>query len=218
MHASWKTALAEEFSKPYFADLIDFVRQERASHIVHPDAEDTFAALRQPLDEVCVVIIGQDPYHGSGQAHGLAFSVPDGVGHPPTLRNILIELEADLGIPRPKTGCLIPWADQGVLLLNSVLTVRHGEPGSHAGHGWETFTDAVLRAVVSRRSPCAFVLWGAYARRKAGIVDGDDNTIVIESAHPSPMSASGFFGSRPFSRVNRFLVNRGLPAIDWRLR
>lgn len=217
MHPSWKRALRAEFDKPYFKQIVDFVRAERDTHIVFPKSEDTFAAFHTPLDEVCVVILGQDPYHGADQAHGLSFSVQEDIPQPPSLRNILKELEADLGIPRPKTGCLKPWAEQGVLLLNSILTVRAGSPGSHAGYGWETFTDAVLRVVAERDNPCVFILWGAYARKKAKFTDKLKQSVVIESAHPSPLSAKGFFGSKPFSRANAALRSWGLPEIDWSL-
>ncbi len=215
----WMPALRGELDKPYWSELQRFLRAERAEHTVFPPAADVLSALAHtPFDAVRVVILGQDPYHDDGQAHGLSFSVRPGVTPPPSLVNIFKELESDLGIKVPKkNGCLVPWADRGVLLLNAVLTVRAHEPASHKGKGWETFTDAVLRALDARPGPLALVLWGAHAQKKAKLFDKKRHA-VIESAHPSPLSArAGFFGSKPFSRVNEALVRFGSAPIDWTL-
>ncbi|WP_036218351.1 uracil-DNA glycosylase [Calidithermus chliarophilus] len=214
----WKPVLREEFDKPYMDKLEAFLEAERAQHQVFPPQEDVFNALRYtPYDEVRVLVVGQDPYHDEGQAHGLAFSVRPGVRPPPSLLNIFRELEADLGIPRPKTGYLKRWAEQGVLLLNTSLTVRAHEPASHKGKGWEQFTDAVIRAVSAKAEPVVFVLWGAHAQKKLGLIDARRHS-VIQSAHPSPLSAkNGFFGSRPFSKINAALRAAGRGEIDWRL-
>jgi len=214
----WNPLLRDEFAKPYWAELQRFVESERAHHPVYPPHDLVFAALhRTPFAEVKVVILGQDPYHGRGQAHGLCFSVPDGVARPPSLRNILVELEADLGLPAPPGGNLERWAAQGVLLLNTTLTVRAGKAASHQGKGWETFTDEVIRNVNAKPDRVVFILWGAAARRKRSLIDTDRH-VVIESAHPSPLSASnGFFGSKPFSRANAALVEAGRDPVDWRL-
>jgi uracil-DNA glycosylase len=215
---SWRVALSAEFDKPYFQELTRFVDAERAAHTVFPPEADVFNALRlTPLEEVRVFVVGQDPYHDDGQAHGLAFSVRPGVKPPPSLVNMFKELESDLGVPRPKTGNLEPWAKQGVLLLNTVLTVRAHQPASHKGKGWETFTDAALRAVNDKPDPVVFVLWGGHAQKKAPLIDATRHT-VIASAHPSPLSArSGFFGSKPYSKINAALEAAGKPPIDWRL-
>lgn len=214
----WNPLLRAEFAKPYWSELQRFVAAERNHHPVYPPHDLVFAALhRTPYAEVKVVILGQDPYHGRGQAHGLCFSVPDGVPRPPSLRNILIELETDLGLPAPPGGNLERWADRGVLLLNTTLTVRAGRAASHQGKGWETFTDEVIRTVNAKDERVVFVLWGAAARRKRPLVDTGRH-VVIESAHPSPLSASnGFFGSRPFSRANAALVEAGREPVDWNL-
>lgn len=214
----WREALGGEAAQPYYARLQDFVRAERATQVVYPPEGEVFAALRlTPLEQVRVVILGQDPYHGEGQAHGLAFSVRAGVRPPPSLVNIYKELAADLGAARPPSGDLTPWAAQGVLLLNAVLTVRAGAANSHRGQGWETFTDAALRKLSARAAPVVFVLWGNYARQKRRLIDARRHT-VIESAHPSPLSArNGFFGSKPFSRVNAALRAAGGSEVEWRL-
>ncbi|MFB4315329.1 uracil-DNA glycosylase [Actinomadura sp. 21ATH] len=192
-----------------------FVAQEYEEQTVYPAREDLFNAFRHcSYDDARVLILGQDPYHGPGQAHGLSFSVRDGVKLPPSLRNIYKELATDLDLPLAKTGDLSAWAAQGVLLLNAVLTVRAGEAGSHAGKGWEDFTDAAIRALNEKEERVVFVLWGAYARKKAKLVTGEQH-VVIESAHPSPLSAKKFFGTRPFSAVNKALVDAGRPEIDW---
>jgi uracil-DNA glycosylase len=214
----WNPVLRGEFTKPYWSELQQFVAAERARTTVYPAHEDVFAALHlTPFEAVKVVILGQDPYHGAGQAHGLCFSVRHGVAAPPSLVNILKELHDDLGIDPPSHGCLDAWARQGVLLLNATLTVRARQAASHQGKGWETFTDEVLRAVNAKSERVVFILWGASARKKRGLVDTSRH-VIIESAHPSPLSASnGFFGSRPFSRANAALVEAGRDPIDWRL-
>jgi uracil-DNA glycosylase len=192
-----------------------FVAGEYAGQTVYPPREDLFNAFRHcPFERARVLILGQDPYHGPGQAHGLSFSVRDGVRLPPSLRNIYKELATDLDVPPAASGDLTRWADQGVLLLNAVLTVRGGDAGSHAGKGWEDFTDSAIRALNDKSERVVFVLWGAYARKKARLITGPQHT-VIESAHPSPLSAKKFFGTRPFSAVNKALVDAGLPEISW---
>jgi uracil-DNA glycosylase len=214
----WNPVLRDEFAKPYWNTLQHFVAGERARHVVFPPADDVFAALHlTPYSTTRVVILGQDPYHGPGQAHGLCFSVRRGVPVPPSLANIHKELAADLGVEPPPHGNLEAWARQGVLLLNATLTVRAGQAASHQGKGWETFTDRVLHAVNDKPHPVVFILWGASARRKKSLIDTGRHT-VIESAHPSPLSAhNGFFGSRPFSQTNAALEAAGLAPIDWRL-
>ncbi|MBZ9713414.1 uracil-DNA glycosylase [Deinococcus multiflagellatus] len=215
---SWQQALGAEFAAPYFHELKDFLVQERREHNIFPPAPDVFNALRfTPLENVKVLILGQDPYHRPGQAHGLSFSVRPGVTIPPSLRNIYKELKEDIpGFTPPRHGYLKHWADQGILLLNAVLTVREGQANSHANKGWEHFTDAVIRAVNAREERVVFVLWGAYARKKKKLITGPQH-VVIESAHPSPLSEAKFFGSRPFSQVNAALEEAGRGAIDWHL-
>jgi uracil-DNA glycosylase len=212
----WNPVLRSELDQPYWRELQSFVAEERQRHTVYPPPEEVFAALHlTPYASVKVVILGQDPYHGPGQAHGLCFSVRRGIAPPPSLVNIFRELEADLGVPPPPDGDLTRWATQGVLLLNATLTVRARRAGSHQGKGWERFTDAVLAAVNAKPQRVVFILWGASARRKRSLVDTTRH-VVIESAHPSPLSAhNGFFGSRPFSRTNAALVEAGLDPIDW---
>ena len=214
--ASWRTALAAEFAAPYFRELQTFLATERAAGDVFPPAGDVFNALRwTAFDRVRVVILGQDPYHDAGQAHGLSFSVRPGVRLPPSLRNIFKELEQDLGIAPAANGCLEPWARQGVLLLNTVLTVRAHDANSHRKRGWERFTDKVI-ACVNARPAVVFVLWGKPAQKKAAQIDG--RHLVLAAPHPSPLSAArGFFGSRPFSQINSFLVAQGGRPIDWQL-
>ncbi|WP_019548800.1 uracil-DNA glycosylase [Streptomyces sulphureus] len=215
--ASWREVLAEEVEQPYFAELCEFVEQERAAGPVYPPQEEVFAALEAtPYDRVKVLLLGQDPYHGEGQGHGLCFSVRPGVRVPPSLRNIHRELRDDLGHPVPDNGSLTHWAEQGVLLLNTVLTVRAGEANSHKGQGWERFTDAVIGAVAARERPAVFVLWGNHAKKKAKLIDTERHAI-IEGAHPSPLSARRFFGSRPFSAVDKALAEQGHAPVDWRL-
>ena len=216
IHPSWREALASEFSAPYFSALTEFVRAEYAAGTCYPPAGEIFAAFdRCPFSEVKVVLLGQDPYHGAGQAEGLCFSVCDGVPPPPSLQNIFKELHDDLGVPVPTSGSLRRWADQGVLLLNATLTVRAGAAGSHQGRGWETFTDAAIRALSSQREHLVFLLWGAYAGRKAALIDRSRHCILT-APHPSPLSAyRGFFGSHPFSQANAYLVAHGLRPISW---
>ena len=215
---SWQDAIGDEFDKPYFLQLQEFLQRERAEHKVYPPADRVYSALQTtPYDRVNVLLLGQDPYHDEGQAHGLAFSVLPGVKPPPSLANIFKELKHDLGCRIPNNGYLVPWAEQGVLLLNTVLTVRAHEPNSHKGKGWEKFTDAVFRAVNEKEDPVVFVLWGGNAQKKSSLVDQERHTI-IQSAHPSPLSAkNGFFGSKPFSRINQALREAGKPEIDWQL-
>ncbi len=215
---SWQPIVGEELSKPYFHKLQGFLTEERAEYTVYPPEGEVFTALRlTAYKDVSVFLLGQDPYHGEHQAHGLAFSVLPGVKPPPSLMNIFKELKNDLGCRIPNNGFLVPWAEQGVLLLNAVLTVRAHEPNSHKGKGWETFTDAVLRKVNHKEDPVVFVLWGAYAQKKKSLIDTERHTIV-QGAHPSPLSAKhGFFGSKPFSAINRALAAAGKPEIDWQL-
>jgi uracil-DNA glycosylase len=214
----WRAVLADEVRSPRFAALQDFVAQERARHTVYPPQGQVFTALRlTPYAQVKVLLLGQDPYHGPGQAQGLAFSVAPGVPAPPSLRNMFKELQADVGAPPPRDGSLVPWAEQGVLLLNAVLTVRAGEANSHAGKGWEHFTDAVIRAVGHKEEPVVFLLWGRYAQKKLPLIDKERHA-VLTGVHPSPLSAkNGFFGSKPFSRTNAELQARGRTPVDWAL-
>lgn len=218
MHGDLDQIIAAEMQKPYWSDLQKFVQTERAATTVYPDESDVLYALKiTPLTQTRVVILGQDPYHGPGQAHGLAFSVRRGVKPPPSLANIFKELAADVGISKPNHGCLESWAKQGVLLLNTTLTVRADCAASHAGRGWQTFTDAIIKALGDSPQPIVFVLWGKSARDKRRLINGALHT-VIESAHPSPLSAHrGFLGSRPFSAINIALIASGSEPIDWRL-
>lgn len=212
----WAEVLDEEFEKPYYKELREFLKHAYASERVYPPMEDIYNALRvTPYASTKVVILGQDPYHGPGQAHGLSFSVRPGVQPPPSLLNIFKEMESDIGCARPNHGCLLGWAEQGVLLLNTTLTVAQGRPKSHAGHGWETLTDAIIAKLSARQTPMVFILWGAHAQSKVALIDTHRHHI-IKSPHPSPLSASrGFFGSRPFSRANAYLIQDGLDPIDW---
>ncbi|MBR5957025.1 MAG: uracil-DNA glycosylase [Salinivirgaceae bacterium] len=213
---SWKQRLQTEFDKPYFEQLTQFVRTEYQTRTIYPPARLIFNAFNLcPFDKVKVVIIGQDPYHGVGQAHGLCFSVQDGVQFPPSLRNIFKEIHDDIGTPVPLSGNLTRWAEQGVLLLNATLTVRADEAGSHQRRGWETFTDAVINAVASEKQNVVYILWGSYAQQKAAMVNRSQN-LVLESVHPSPLSASrGFFGNHHFSRANQYLIEHGKEPIEW---
>lgn len=213
---SWHAALAAEFTLPYFTDLTTTVRHAYLSGTIYPPPQFIFNAFTLcPLPMVKVVILGQDPYHSPGQAHGLSFSVPDGLKLPPSLRNIYQELASDLGVPPRTSGNLEAWARQGVLLLNATLTVVPGQPGSHQGLGWETFTDAVIKTVSDQKEHVVFILWGKYAQAKRSLIDSIKH-YIIESPHPSPFSAhSGFFGSRPFSRTNTYLTQHGISPIDW---
>lgn len=223
LHPSWRDPLQGEFDSDYMRELKAFLAAERAGGArIFPAARHWFRALDlTPLDQVRVVILGQDPYHGEGQAHGLCFSVRPGTRPPPSLVNIYKEMESDLGIARARHGFLEHWAAQGVLLLNAVLTVRMGAAASHQGRGWERFTDAVIRLVAAQETPVVFLLWGAYAQKKAAFVDDvakGGRHLVIKSAHPSPLAAhNGFFGSRPFSQANAFLKSHGRTPIDWAL-
>ena len=212
----WKEILSEEFSKPYFKDLVEFVRAEYAAGEVFPKGKDIFRAFDKcPFERLKVVIIGQDPYHGVGQANGLCFSVGEGVPFPPSLQNIFKEVNSDTGAPIPASGNLDRWAEQGVLLLNAVLTVRAHQAASHAGRGWETFTDAVVRAIATRKQGVVYMLWGSYAQRKGAIADPNNN-LILKSVHPSPLSSyRGFFGCRHFSKANEYLASIGREQILW---
>ena len=216
LHESWKTPLLPEFNADYMAALKSFLVAEKAAgKVIYPKSTECFRALDlTPLDKVRVVILGQDPYHGPGQAHGLCFSVQPSVRPPPSLLNIFKELEADLGLPRPRHGFLEHWAKQGVLLLNSVLTVEMAKAASHSQKGWERFTDAVIRLVNDKAEPVVFMLWGAYAQKKAAFVDTSRH-LVLKAAHPSPLSARGFLGCRHFSQANTFLQARGVDPVRW---
>jgi uracil-DNA glycosylase len=219
LHNSWLAGLQPEFDAPYMAHLKQFLAAERgAGKRIFPKASEWFHTLNTtPLENVRVVILGQDPYHGDGQAHGLCFSVQPGVPPPPSLVNIYKEMKTDLGLEPPRHGHLEAWAQQGVLLLNSVLTVQAGLAGSHQGKGWERFTDAVIREVDALPRPVVFILWGSYAQKKASFVDATRH-LVLKSVHPSPLSAyNGFFGSKPFSKTNEFLIAQGQAPIDWAL-
>ncbi|MCS6968733.1 MAG: uracil-DNA glycosylase [Cytophagales bacterium] len=213
---SWKERLQAEFEKPYFRQLVEFVKSEYRTQKVYPPGKLIFNAFDKcPFEEVKVVILGQDPYHGEGQANGLCFSVADHIPMPPSLINIFKEIEADLGKPMPPTGNLERWAKQGVLLLNATLTVRAGSPGSHQGKGWETFTDAVIRLLAEEKEGLVFMLWGKYAQEKGQFIDKTRH-LVLTAAHPSPFSANkGWFGCRHFSKANEYLRSRGLEPIDW---
>ena len=214
--SDWKALLAEEFEKPYFEELTAFVREEYASRRIYPRGSNIFRAFDKcPFERLKVVIIGQDPYHGPGQANGLCFSVGDGVPFPPSLRNIFQEVSTDIGTPIPTSGNLDRWAEQGVLLLNAVLTVREHEAASHAGRGWEQFTDAVVRAIATHKEGVVYLLWGSYAQRKGAIADPARNCI-LKAVHPSPLSAyRGFLGCRHFSQANNYLIAQGKEPINW---
>ena len=219
MEESWKRRLAPEFDKPYMQQLRAFLKSELDSgKKVYPKPSEWFAAFdHTPFEKVKVVILGQDPYHGPGQAHGLCFSVRPGVPPPPSLVNIFKELKSDLGVEPPDHGFLLSWADQGVLLLNAVLTVREGQAAAHQGRGWEAFTDKAIHLLNDEREHLVFILWGSYAQKKGAFIDRKKH-LVLESAHPSPLSASrGFFGSRPFSKTNCYLEAHGLQPINWSL-
>ena len=213
---SWKRQLQTEFEKDYFVRLTDFVRNEYKATQIFPPGRLIFNAFNLcPFDKAKVVIIGQDPYHGPGQAHGLCFSVNDGIPFPPSLKNIFKEIQEDLGIPVPESGDLTRWANQGVLLLNATLTVRAHQAGSHQRKGWEEFTDAAIRALAEQREHLVFILWGAYAQKKGAFIDRNKH-LVLASAHPSPLSAyNGFFGNKHFSRANEYLVSHGKEPICW---
>ena len=218
IHPSWKIALNNEWHQPYFNDLISFVNlQYEIGSAVYPPRDLIFHAFNKtPFDQVRVVIMGQDPYHGPGQAHGLAFSVPRGMALPPSLRNIYKELHDDVGLLTPSHGCLESWAEQGVLLLNATLTVNEGDPLSHHGKGWEHFTDGVIKVLAERKEPIIFVLWGKSAEKKCRALVGKDHHLVLRAPHPSPLSAyHGFFGCKHFSQINQLLEKQGKKAIAW---
>ena len=215
---SWKLVLKDEFESQYFKDLTDFLREEKKNFTIYPPGPQIFAAFNHtPFNRVKVVILGQDPYHGPGQAHGLCFSVPGGVQRPPSLVNIFKEIETDLGIAVPETGNLTSWTNQGVLLVNAILTVRADAPASHQNKGWEKFTDAVIRNLSEKRKNLVFLLWGNYAQAKENLIDSSRH-FILKAAHPSPLSAHrGFFGCRHFSKTNEILEGLGLNPIDWSL-
>lgn len=216
---SWEKELTQEFEKPYFQGLVRFIKQEiQAGKQLFPAGKDIFRAFElTPIQQVKVVILGQDPYHGAGQAHGLCFSVPAGVSLPPSLVNIFKEYHHDLGFPIPESGDLTPWAKSGALLLNSILTVEANKAGSHQQRGWETFTDSVIATISRECEAVAFILWGKFAQQKEPLIDTRRH-LVIKSAHPSPLSAhNGFWGTKPFSRVNLWLHAKGKPAVNWQL-
>lgn len=216
IESSWYERVKNEFEKPYFTQLADFVRTEYATGTIYPPGNLIFNAFDStPFDEVKVVILGQDPYHEPGQAHGLCFSVRDGVRFPPSLINIFKEIQSDLNIPVPQSGNLCRWAAQGVLLLNATLTVRAHQAGSHQNKGWETFTDAVIHALAEQREGIVFILWGSYAQKKGSFIDSGKH-LVLKSPHPSPLSAHrGFFGNHHFSKANNYLVAQGKTPVEW---
>jgi uracil-DNA glycosylase len=216
IEASWKAVLEGEFEQPYFQGIANFLRQEKASgKVAYPPGPLIFNAFdTTPFPQVKVVILGQDPYHNPGEAMGLCFSVPRGVRVPPSLQNIYKELKSDLGCPIPGHGDLTAWAKQGVFLLNAMLTVEHKSPASHQKIGWQTFTDAVIRKLSAQRTGLAFMLWGNFARQKRGLIDASRH-LILESAHPSPFSATAFFGCRHFSKANTYFQQQGQPGIDW---
>jgi len=219
VHDSWHPFLTPEFKTPYFLRLVDFVEKEYSTQVCYPPKPMVFNALTLcPLADLNVVIIGQDPYHGKGQANGLAFSVHEGIPHPPSLINIFKELQTDLGIPYPQSGDLSSWATQGVLLLNATLTVREGQAGSHQKQGWEQFTDFVIQTISNECADVVFLLWGGYARKKKSLIDAQKH-LILESGHPSPLSANRgyWFGNQHFSKANRYLASKGKNPIDWTL-
>lgn len=218
IEAGWRSVLKEEFEKDYFKSLVEFVQQEMESQTIYPPQDEIFAAFNYtPFEELNVVLLGQDPYHGAGQAHGLCFSVAEGVKQPPSLKNIFKELESDVGTTIPKSGCLTKWAKQGVLLLNATLTVRAKTAGSHQKKGWEEFTDQVIRTISDQKSGVVFILWGRYAQDKEQLIDASKHH-VLKAAHPSPFSAkNGFFGCKHFSQTNEFLKKQNKKEIDWQI-
>jgi uracil-DNA glycosylase len=214
---SWNALLKRQFSAPYFQNLISFLIHERQGSTVYPPKGSVFAAFNHtPFEKLKVVIIGQDPYHGKGQANGLCFSVSPGINKPPSLNNIFKELNTDLGIPIPQSGNLEPWADQGVLLLNATLTVREGLAASHQKKGWETFTDAVIKTISDEKKGVVFLLWGNFAQTKEALIDKNKH-FILKAAHPSPLARGAFFGCKHFSKTNELLVKQGLAPIDWRI-
>ena len=213
---SWKSVLIDEFSKPYFSQLKNFLVDEKKHYTIYPPGQLIFNSFNQtPFNKVKVVILGQDPYHGRGQAHGLSFSVPDGVKPPPSLQNIFKEINSDTGTPVPQSGNLTRWTEQGILLLNAILTVRAGQASSHREHGWEQFTDTVIQKISEQKSGVVFLLWGKFARSKKVLIDGGKH-LILEAPHPSPYSADyGFFGCKHFSKANEYLIRNGDEAIEW---
>lgn len=216
LHESWSEALSAEFAHPYMHELKAFLVEEKQHYTIFPQGSNIFNAFNStPFNDVKVVILGQDPYHGEGQAHGLSFSVQHGVKLPPSLQNIFKELVDDIGCPFPKSGDLSHWASEGILLLNTLLTVRSGEPFSHKDRGWERFTDQVIRTLSDQREHLVFILWGAPAQKKASLID-ETKHLILKAPHPSPLSSyRGFFGSKPFSSTNRYLASKGIKPIDW---
>ena len=215
---SWNALLSSEFEKPYFQALIAFVKKEYSEHTCYPKGKEIFAAFDKcPVEDLKVVLLGQDPYHGEGQANGLSFSVRDGIAHPPSLVNIFREIEEDLKLPYPESGNLSRWAEQGVLLLNATLTVRANTAGSHQGQGWETFTDAVIKSISDNCQHIVFLLWGSFAKKKIALIDTQKHC-VLSSGHPSPLSANRgyWFGNKHFSKTNAYLTSVGKQAIDWK--
>lgn len=213
----WYTKLDEELKKSYFTELKEFIKTERVQFTIYPKEEDVFNALKiTPFENVKVVLLGQDPYHGPNQAHGLSFSVNPGIKSPPSLVNIFKELQTDLGYPVPTHGNLTEWAKQGVLLLNATLTVRAGVPGSHQKKGWELFTDHLIKLISDEKENCVFLLWGNYAKTKSPLIDHSKH-LVLEAAHPSPLARGAFFGSKPFSKTNNYLISKGKTPINWDL-
>ena len=218
IEAGWKSVLLDQFQSPYFRILKEFLVEEKKIYTLYPPGRLIFNAFhRTPFDQVKVVILGQDPYHGKGQAHGLCFSVPQGIPKPPSLVNIFKELQADLSIAIPEHGTLDKWADQGVLLINATLTVRDSQAGSHQKHGWETFTNRVIEVVSQEKNGVVFLLWGRFAQAKESLIDSSKH-LILKSAHPSPLSAyNGFFGCKHFSLTNDYLEKKGIPGIEWAL-
>ena len=218
IEAGWKAVLMDQFQSPYFSTLKEFLVEEKLNYTLYPPGRLIFNAFeRTPFDQVKVVILGQDPYHGKGQAHGLCFSVPRGIPQPPSLVNIFKELHSDLGVPIPEHGNLVKWADQGVLLINATLTVRDSQAGSHQKRGWETFTNRVIEVVSQEKSGVVFLLWGRFAQAKESLIDSNKH-LILKSAHPSPLSAyNGFFGCRHFSKTNKYLEGSEKTGIDWAL-
>lgn len=212
----WSTIIKEESKKDYFIKLISLIQEDAKQYTIYPKHKDIFNAFKVcPFNKTKVVILGQDCYHGPGQAHGLSFSVPPGITIPPSLRNIFKELNTDVGLDVPTNGCLTGWAKQGILLLNSCLTVRRGEPNSHAAFGWDIFTNQIISYLNEKEDPLVFILWGGFARKKKTFISNPKH-LILESAHPSPLSAhNGFFGSKPFSQTNDYLKNNNLPVINW---
>ena len=219
IHESWKTVLKQEFEKPYFSDLVSFVKHEYQQHKCFPKGKEIFNAFNYcPFENLRIVILGQDPYHGIGQAHGLCFSVNDDINHPPSLVNIFKELQTDLNLNYPSSGNLIPWAKQGILLLNATLTVRAHQAGSHQRKGWEIFTDEIIKIISSKKEGVIFLLWGGFAKQKKKLIDSNKH-FVLESGHPSPLSANRgyWFGNKHFSKTNSLLQQAGFPLVNWQV-